>query len=250
MDDLAALLYRGESESLDFKRDQYQFANAPDHEKAKLLKDILAMANSWRSETAYILIGVDEKPGPMPTVVGIQDHLDDADLQQFVNSKTQRPIHFNYSVQTLAAKALGVLSIPVQKRPFHLVKDYTDLKANTVYLRRGSSTDQASLDEIARMGEESKKEHLDLQVQFADFEQRTPLGGSTRISCVDYIMPEGLPPFQLSQGFQNLTRFANREYYRECAQYFWEEKFFNPLAVTVTNRSSILASRVRVELEL
>ena len=42
------LLYQNESETLDFKEDQYAFDGATDIQKSELLKDILAFANSWR----------------------------------------------------------------------------------------------------------------------------------------------------------------------------------------------------------
>lgn len=90
MSSLEELLYKGESETLDFKRDQYAFANADDRVKAKLLKDILAMANAWRDAPAHILIGVDKQLGQSPTVVGITDHIDDATIQQFVIDLSQR----------------------------------------------------------------------------------------------------------------------------------------------------------------
>ncbi len=70
-DDLKQLLYRRESEALDFKRDQYVFAKGNEDQKAELLKDLLAFANAWRSTPAHILIGVDEMP--QPTVVGIPE---------------------------------------------------------------------------------------------------------------------------------------------------------------------------------
>jgi hypothetical protein len=54
------LLYRRESETLDFKVDQYQFSGGTDDEKSELLKDILAFGNAWRETDAYILIGVQE----------------------------------------------------------------------------------------------------------------------------------------------------------------------------------------------
>jgi predicted HTH transcriptional regulator len=85
---LTILLNENESTSLDFKRDQYPFVGATDDEKSELLKDILAFTNAWRHADAYILIGVDEKQDN--SVVGVSAHFDDASLQQFVNSKTQR----------------------------------------------------------------------------------------------------------------------------------------------------------------
>ena len=87
---LEELLNESESSSLDFKRDQYPFENATDDQKSELLKDILAFANAWRRSDAYILIGVEDiKPG-RSRPVGLSKHLDDADLQQFVNAKTNR----------------------------------------------------------------------------------------------------------------------------------------------------------------
>ena len=65
------LLRMAESESLDFKRDQYLFASASDEVKSELLKDILAFANSWRETEARILIGVEEVPGARGNVHGI-----------------------------------------------------------------------------------------------------------------------------------------------------------------------------------
>lgn len=78
---LAQLLFRGESESLDFKRDQYPFYEEDDRVKSEIVKDVLAMANSWRSETGYILVGVDGNNG-FPRAVGITKHIDDAHLQR------------------------------------------------------------------------------------------------------------------------------------------------------------------------
>jgi len=54
-------LYASESDSLDFKRDQYKFIKASDDEKSELLKDILAMINSWRTVDAYLVIGIEDR---------------------------------------------------------------------------------------------------------------------------------------------------------------------------------------------
>ena len=63
---LEQLLFSSESDSLDFKSEQYRFEGAANEEKAELLKDILAFANSWCRSDAYILIGVKEHPGGRP----------------------------------------------------------------------------------------------------------------------------------------------------------------------------------------
>jgi len=90
------LLNEQESTSLDFKRDQYLFVDAADADKSELLKDVLAFANAWRRSDAFIMIGVDEVRGGRSVPVGVSSHLDDASLQQFINSKVQRPIALSY----------------------------------------------------------------------------------------------------------------------------------------------------------
>lgn len=143
------LLYSGEGNALDFKLQQYKFEGANDEEKSELLKDILAFANSWRENPAHIVIGVRDGT---KDVEGLDRDLDDARLQQFVNGKTNRPLHFSYYSMDFHGKRLGLYVIPVQDRSLHLKKPFGKLKADTVYVRRGSSTDEAKPDEIAKMG--------------------------------------------------------------------------------------------------
>ncbi len=140
-----------EGPTLDFKREQYRFNNTSDTDKSKLLKDILAFVNTQRYRTAYILIGVEEVQGGRSNVVGVADHLDDANLHQFVNSKTNRSAEFSYSPFETEDKEIGVLCIPLQPRPVYAVSKYGKVDVNAVYVRDGSSTRRASPDEIADM---------------------------------------------------------------------------------------------------
>jgi len=148
------LLNEEESSTLDFKEEQYKFVGENDIAKSELLKDILAFANSWKRTDSFILIGVKEVKGARSEVVGINQHIDDAQLQQFVNSKTQKPLTFAYKTLSFEEVQIGVIWIPVQTRPIYLKKDYGKLKSNIVYIRRGSSTAEAAPDEIAKMGNE------------------------------------------------------------------------------------------------
>jgi hypothetical protein len=147
-----SLLYRGESETLDFKRDQYPWMNQKDADRVELLKDIVAFSNAWRTEEAYIITGVQEQPGMKGTIFGVTYHLPDHDVQQFVNAKTQRAIQFNYESITYEGKQCGIIRIPVQQRPFYLKSRFCSLDSGKVYLRRGSSTAVADPDEVAKMG--------------------------------------------------------------------------------------------------
>ena len=149
---LENLLHQPEGPALDFKVAQYRFGNANDTEKSELLKDILALANSWRLTTAYILIGVQETKGGRSKVLGVKDHLDDAILHQFVNSKTQRPLQFSHQQFFAEGVEIDVIQIPVQDRPIFLTKRFGKLQADEVKVRDGSSTRNATPDEIAKMG--------------------------------------------------------------------------------------------------
>ena len=166
---LERLLHESESPYLDFKRQQYVFVGASDDDKCELLKDILAFANAWRRTDAYILIGVQELKGERGIVTGVTWHFDDATLQQFVNSKTQRAIDFSVETVTVDQHKIDVIKICGQRRPFYLKKDYGKLKAGAVYFRRGTSTAEANPDEIAAMGAEALTAAVEpnLQITFA-----------------------------------------------------------------------------------
>ncbi len=144
------LLRSDEGETLDFKREQYPFERADRISKSELLKDLLAFANTQGD--AYILVGVEERRGTRSEVVGVAEHLDDAKLQEFVSSKTQRPVAFSYREATHDDLSIGVLHIPSRSGLRYAIRDYGKVKKHAVYVRRGSSTAIATPDEIAQMG--------------------------------------------------------------------------------------------------
>ena len=84
LDQIKTLCIQGESNRLDFKRDQYRFDNAADGNKAELLKDILSFANTFRGEPGYILIGVEEQESKIGKVVGVEKSqvIDGSKIQQ------------------------------------------------------------------------------------------------------------------------------------------------------------------------
>ena len=149
---LENLLHQPEGPALDFKQAQYRFNGANEADKSEILKDVLAMANSWRLTTAYILIGVQEVKGSRSKVIGVDQHLDDAALHQFVNSKTQRPVQFLYQQFPIEGVEIGVIQIPVQTRPLFVTKQFGRLQPNAVKVRDGSSTRTATPEEVAKMG--------------------------------------------------------------------------------------------------
>ena len=68
--------------------------------------------------------------------VGVTTQLDDASLQQFVNTKTNRPIAFCFEAAAVDGVQVGIICIEVQERPVYLRKDFGKLKAHNVYIRR------------------------------------------------------------------------------------------------------------------
>lgn len=211
-DEIKVLLFRGESETLDFKRDQYRFVGAGPEDKAELVKDCLAFANAWRTDPAYILIGIEKLPGKPAEIVGIPpaDHFDDAALQQLVNAKTNIPISMLYEDIDVDGKSVGVITFGTpQVRPVYLLKSYAKVDANAVYIRRGSSTDICKPDEIATMGGTLSSGKLAFELGFADGDPLKSLGVQhklhvIRLSRPDWVdEPEVIQPGLLTEVLMN-----------------------------------------------
>lgn len=260
--DLESLLFEEESATLDFKRDQYPFDNETDEGKSELLKDILAFANAWRRSDAYILIGVEEVQGGRSKVIGVANHIDDAKLQQFVNSKTHRPLYFSYFARKLDGLDVGVIHIPPQERPIYLTKKYGKLEKNTVYIRRSSSTDIASPEEIARMGQAAFGEGGAvplLDVQFFDHEELVPLGHTFEFETGNLVVPDDqkIPDYGVSHysvgGNLSLSLpivGRNRDYFREAARYLKTSMETSRTEFVVSNSGSVVAQDVRLEITI
>jgi hypothetical protein len=246
---LEVLLHQDESETLDFKADQYAFEGVDDTRKGEILKDILAFANSWRREDAYILIGVEEVRGGRSTVCGTSSHLLNRNLQQFVNSKVNRPITFSYTEHEFEAQQVGILSIPVQDRPFFLLKDFGRLKAKAVYIRRGDTTDEATPDEVFRMGSIVNRSDSQpaLELVFADLQQRTELGGEITLSCTDYSVPDSIPDYgRQERSWETLPTSVgkNFDYLRDIADFVCEFGILQPVGFAIHNPSTTAATNV------
>jgi hypothetical protein len=272
------LLYESEGTALDFKRKQYKFKGVTDPEKADLLNDILAFANAWRRETAYILIGVEQNLGGRGIVHHIDDadHIDDATLQQFVNEKTNRPIDFSYKVAVVDGKKVGVIEIPVQKqRPFFLKKQFGRLSPKVVYVRRGSALGEADPDEVARMGVVQVQDSLvpSMVVEFMDPSSRLAMGTSIDLKTKlmirsddgevipDYPRPRPLPEkLRIDTSAASMLEamdyrafsFAskNANFYREFFSYMHMITFFQKIQIFVKNTGTSLLENVHIELEV
>jgi len=258
----SGLLHEDESSTLDFKRDQYPFFGASDGNKSELLKDILAFANAWRRVDAFILIGVDEVKGGRSEVVGIQQHLNDADLQQFVNSKVNRPITFSYASLEFDGKQVGVIQVPVQQRPFYLNKQYAGLAPHSVYLRRGSSTAIATPDEIADMrndGVFSSQKSPILSAFIVSGKHGDCFDKKINLEVLNAKIPKqgefpsyGVDANQSPFGFGSSVNFfgKNKDYYWEYAKYWMKLNRVKLLKFSVHNSGNAVARDVQLVLRI
>jgi hypothetical protein len=262
------LLHEGESSSLDYKRDQYPFAGASDEDKGELLKDILAFANGWRHTDGYILIGVDEVAGGRSNVVGVTHHIPENDLQQFVNTKTNRPVAFSYRAYPFEGKQVGVITVPQQDRPIYLMKNFGKLQKQVVYYRQGTTTAIATPDDIARMGSGPAKQQASLVVEFADIDREVSLGSQIDWTAELCRMPEpkDIPTVKERQerlshpilGSIALPTFSsldlhdrlNNRYHHERAEYEFCKRLFRKVRLVVSNTGDVPASDVRVEMSV
>lgn len=206
---LNTLLHQSESETLDFKRDQYTFEGAGNQAKSELLKDILAIANAWKSCDGHVLVGVEELTGAKAEIVGVREHLDDAKLQQFVNQKTNRPVSFSYSATTVDGQQVGVITIAAgQVRPVFLKRDFGKLRKDVVYIRRSSSTDEASPDEIAEMGERrvSVAAPPSIEFEFAEPDMHSRLGTEVDVTSVLLVDPPPPQPVVVREALKQLAK--------------------------------------------
>ena len=255
-----SLLYEEESTTLDFKSEQYKFVKAQDFDKAELLKDIIAFTNAWRRSDAYILIGVKEVKGGKSQVEGISDDLDDAQLQQFIQSKINKPIHFSYLTTVVENKKVALITIPIQSRPIFLKKSFANLKANTVYVRRGSSTSIALPDEIARMGSSDNGEIKKLpklkayivsgehdEIQLDSIDQTVMLAKTPgKDEFPKYGEPNYPPQFRHLTISSSLPGGKNKDYYSEFSEYFRQIQSFFAIKIGVKNDGNLVARDVRV----
>lgn len=248
------LLNESESPTLDFKRDQYPFVGATNEQKSELLKDILAFANAWRRTDAYILIGVDEQRGKRAKVVGITEHLEEANLQQFVNSKTNKPIDFSYEEVIFEGKQLGIIKILLQERPFFIKNNFGKLKKGIVYVRRGSSCDKANPDEIASMGEAKIEGKLTpmLTLEFGIRATQKTIGQNIRLESNVYLLPEAsvIPQINMSTyiGRYGITIPPDPDYYREFASYIRQVGILKPVSFAIKNLSGTLAVNTIIDI--
>jgi len=217
----------------------------------------MAMANAYRSGPGYILIGFKDLTPHPAEVVGIDasDHIDDAALQQFVRSKIDPILEFQYEERLLGGKHVAVITIPKQARPFAPNQDFGKLKKNVALVRRGSATDEASMSEMAKMAladaGSSKTARVDLRIET---EENNPLPAHLTLSFLKFgELPDYEEDSWIDMGNGLRTRMpsmrvVNRNFYRDGADYHATLNRLVLVRLSLTNQSDFALGEVKLEL--
>lgn len=185
---------------------------------------------------------------------GVATQLLNQNLQQFVASKTNRPVLFSYTPVVFEGMQIGVVTVQLQERPVYLLKRYGRLEAQTVYIRRGDTTAKASPDEIAHMGSAlaSGSALPTLELDLYNPNGRIKLGTCLDLNVRAFEVPDersipdyGSAPHPLLPS----DPLSNRDFYRELAAYFRDVGCLVPVGLAVTNSSATVARGVLVALE-
>ena len=153
-EELLRLIQQPEGETLDYKSAGYDFPAG----RHKFVKDVLALANTPRDGSAFIVFGIDWSASTGSVVVGLGRQLDDAELQsQFPTAKIDPRPRFTYHPLQVQGKQIGVLEVPItQGGPFTAIDDLERVK-NTPKIRRGAVYHRhGSTNEVAAGGELSR----------------------------------------------------------------------------------------------
>ena len=139
------LLPRLEDETVDFKREGYEFGGADKQDKMRkrgqFVKDIIAMYNTPREHDAHVVLGVEKRADGTWRLHGLVDHPDDAMLRdQFKDIVYPRPA-FRYEPISIEGKEFAVITIPVDRTTGPCVpsKEVLGLlRRHQLYTREGS----------------------------------------------------------------------------------------------------------------
>ena len=180
---LQELLEQNESIFLEYK----SAINLKDNQgKAKFLKEVLSLSNSLQGH-AYLVIGVEDKK---KTILGMEG-VGEEQIQDVIKEWCRPVIDFHFEIVPLDGKNVGVMTI-YSSRPPHTVKKkfgYPEhsktgkhikqnyLEEHEVFVRRGSTIEVASPEQIVEMAQQRDPDGLDAVAsrldRIADWQKET-----------------------------------------------------------------------------
>lgn len=122
-----------------------------DEDKGELVKDLSALANTV-DRVGYLIIGAKFIPGQPLQPAGFAGGYDDADFQRIMKGKLNRPISFEYLETDYEGKRYGIFEVPYSDcKPHQVKKGLGKIADGQVFVRRGTSTESATVEEIIEM---------------------------------------------------------------------------------------------------
>ncbi|WP_281847084.1 AlbA family DNA-binding domain-containing protein [Olleya namhaensis] len=151
------LINKSESSILDFKKEFYNFKRDKDKSAtSKFVKDVISFSNTIRTETSYIIFGIQEMDNGDLEINGITEKVDDAILQDKIKDKViPRPKFLFYTIKH-KEKQFGILEFPIEKYEMPIVpivKDLKGLESGKAYYRNGTSNTEASTFDAIRIND-------------------------------------------------------------------------------------------------
>ena len=138
------MLQRPEGRTLDFKATSYDLSDG--RQKRNFAKDIASLANTPREGDAHLILGVKKFHDGTYKLCGIDDELDDANLQGVAYSLLEPSLQFSFQPIQHCGVLLGVITIPSGQRfPVTPRNTRSDgFVQGSIYYRRGSQNAAAS----------------------------------------------------------------------------------------------------------
>lgn len=158
------LFYLGtEGEYWDFKEYPYFYKGQTEPEKKQkqndLLHDIICMANNLSNKTAYIIMGVSDKPVQVTGISKFDNRWTQEMYQDFLSNKSWAGDSIpSVELRTINGGEIEVLIINnSSKVPFYLTSRYMKVNDNQIYVRKGARNtainEQADIVDIEKLFE-------------------------------------------------------------------------------------------------
>ena len=256
------LIEMPESTLLDFKASMYDFTDDADLKAtAKLVKDIISFCNTVRSDTSYIVIGVEENKDNGKILHGLDKDTDDAILQEKVKDKVHpRPVFHYYNI-VYQQKTFGILEFSKTKyaTPLYPVLKMKGLESGKIYSRQGTSNMEALGLEVIRINDwlKSLPEYQSLTGANEEIQNliKDLAGGTKKLSLVFAEMYAVGTKYSLAK----LLSFSSIELkgvpaleaneYREAMEYRVQKVYISPHAIQINPYYNVTTSMIKKEFE-
>ncbi|KAF2327605.1 ATP-binding protein [Flavobacterium nitrogenifigens] len=151
------LISKNESSILDFKGEFYDFKKeSNDLVTAKFVKDVISFCNTIRTETSYIIFGIQEIDNGGLEFKGMKEKVDDAILQDKIKDKVIPRPNFSFYTIKHKEKQFGILEFPIIRYEMPIVpaiKNLKGLEVGKVYYRNGTSNTEATAYDVIRIND-------------------------------------------------------------------------------------------------